>query len=636
MKVGRFFVFLLVIFIISLAVYAFTTPSAAEIQFTGIIMGNDYIASPLVQGRLERLLVQEGTAVKKGELIAEIDPRDLEAVRDSAAANIRTFQARLRQSDETRAMDDQQTSAALQQTEAAVTAARAQLQQAKTTLALNEITYQRDEGLFRGGVLTAQERDTAEENYFGSQANVKALEDEVRVAEAQWAVAKASRKQVEVQQDDMAATRAQLAQAVAQKDEAQTQLGYTKVYSPADGIVSVRVALQGETVQAGGPIVTVLDIDHLWVQADTAVFPFGRRLPDGRLPRMAASDVDRRSVHVCGGRAQEPAAEGYRVCRHQPRPCHHDGIFSSADCGLHFTVQQVLAANARLQSAQAQLDTANALHQRTTQQLKFGRAAQIDVNRSQVEVLLDQQQLVSLQNDLAKQKINLARLTGLPPEADYELSDDIPYAPAPVLRVEDAIKQALEQRADLKAAEAQVKAAERALAAARAERFPSASASADYGEIGVPSELRPTYTISATLNVPIWNGGRTGADIQQAQAALAQRRAELEDTRSQIESEVRNAYLDLEAAVNQVKVAQQNIELMGETLHQTRQRFEAGVSENVEVVQSQESVAGANLDYIDSVFAHNLAKLALARALGNAANKLGQFLPVQQQHPKEQ
>jgi outer membrane protein TolC len=71
---------------------------------------------------------------------------------------------------------------------------------------------------------------------------------------------------------------------------------------------------------------------------------------------------------------------------------------------------------------------------------------------------------------------------------------------------------------------------------------------------------------------------------------------------------------------------------MGETLRQTRQRFEAGVSENVDVVQSQESVASANLDYIDSVFAHNLAKLALARALGNAADKLGQFLPVQQ-HP---
>jgi len=268
MKVGRFFVFILVIFLISLVVYVATSPGSKEIQFTGIIMGNDYIASPLVQGRLERLLVSEGSTVKKGELIAEIDPRDLQAARDSAAANIRTFQARLRQSDETRAMDDQQTSAAVQQAEAAITAARAQLQQARTTLALNEITYQRDEGLFRGGVLTAQERDTAEQAYLGSKANVKALEDQVRVAEAQAAVAEANRKQVEVQQDDIAATRAQLAQAVAQKDQAETQLGYTEVYAPSDGIVSVRVALPGETVQAGGPIVTVLDIDHLWVQAD--------------------------------------------------------------------------------------------------------------------------------------------------------------------------------------------------------------------------------------------------------------------------------------------------------------------------------------------------------------------------------
>jgi HlyD family secretion protein len=292
MKVARFFVFLLVIFIIALLVYVFTTPNTRAIQFTGIIMGNDYIASPLVQGRLERLLVREGSIVKKGEVIAEIDPTDLEAERDAAADNIRTFQARLRQSDETRAMDGQQTSAALEQAEAAVTAARAQLQQAKTTLALNEITYQRDEGLFRGGVLTAQERDNARQAYLGSQANVKALDDQVRVAEGQWAVAKANREEVDVQQADIAATRSQLAQAVAQKDEAQTQLGYTNVYAPIDGIVSVRVALEGETVQAGGPIVTVLDIDHLWVQADVEEtyidqISFGQklsvRLPSGNV-----------------------------------------------------------------------------------------------------------------------------------------------------------------------------------------------------------------------------------------------------------------------------------------------------------------------------------------------------------------
>jgi len=293
---------------------------------------------------------------------------------------------------------------------------------------------------------------------------------------------------------------------------------------------------------------------------------------------------------------------------------------------------QVFAAEARLQSARAQLDTANTLYRRTQGQLQYGKATQIDVNRSHVEVLLDQQRLTTLQDDLAKQKINLARLTGLPPSANYELSNDIPYSPAPPLTLDEAIKQALDQRADLKAAEAQVRAAERALAAARAERLPSASASTDYGEIGPPTGLRRTYTVAATLNVPIWNGGRTGADIQQAEAALAQRRAEVEDTRGQIESEVRNAFLDLQGAASQVGVAKENIDLMGTTLQQTRQRFEAGVSENYEIVQSQESVSGANLDYIDSVFAHNFAKLGLARALGSAADKLNQFLSVQPRH----
>ena len=140
---------------------------------------------------------------------------------------------------------------------------------------------------------------------------------------------------------------------------------------------------------------------------------------------------------------------------------------------------------------------------------------------------------------------------------------------------EDAIKQALDQRADLKAAEVQVTAAERALAAARAERLPSGSVSADYGGIGSPSQLRPTYTVSATLSVPIWNGGRTAGDIEQAQAALAQRRAELEDARSQVESDVRTAYLDVVAAANQVEVAQQNLDVNRETLGQTRVKFES-------------------------------------------------------------
>ncbi|HEY3131338.1 MAG TPA: TolC family protein [Acidobacteriota bacterium] len=290
---------------------------------------------------------------------------------------------------------------------------------------------------------------------------------------------------------------------------------------------------------------------------------------------------------------------------------------------------QVIAAKAKVDATRAQLETANALYQQTSQKRTVGLVAQVDVNRSQVQTLTQQQRLVSLQNDLAKQKINLARLTGLPPNDRYDISDDVPFSAIPATSIEDALKQALEQRSDLKAAEAQVRAAERARSAARAERLPSLSLNADYGVIGTnPSQARGTFSVVGTLRVPLWQGGRTEGSIEQADAALAQRRAELEDIRGLIESEVREAYFDLQAAASQVEVAQRNLQVTGDNLNLTRQRFEAGVTDNVEVVQSQEGVAAAELDYINSVFAHNVAKLSLARATGRAAESLSQFLKL--------
>src|SRR5260370_14698592 len=102
---------------------------------------------------------------------------------------------------------------------------------------------------------------------------------------------------------------------------------------------------------------------------------------------------------------------------------------------------QVIAAKARVQSAQAQLETANSVYQQTRMQLQFGKAPEIDVNRSQVEVLTQQQRLVSLQNDVAKQKINLARLTGLPPTDQYDTSDEVPFAATPPLTIQAAATQ---------------------------------------------------------------------------------------------------------------------------------------------------------------------------------------------------
>jgi outer membrane protein TolC len=290
---------------------------------------------------------------------------------------------------------------------------------------------------------------------------------------------------------------------------------------------------------------------------------------------------------------------------------------------------QVIAAQARVRSAQAGIDTAQALFKQTEDRRSVGLNPQIDVNRSRVQLQTQEQRLMSLQNDLAKQKINLARLAGLPPNADYEITDDVPFSPSPDLTIEQALKQAYENRADLQSAEAQVRAAERTRGAARWEHLPSLAFSADYGAIGInPGESHGTFTVVGTLRIPIWQGGRTEGETQEADAALGQRRAELADMRGRIEADVRDAFLDLETAAKQLEVARNNQTVARETLALTRQRFEAGITDAVEVTQAQESVASSDLDYITGVFAHNLGKVSLARAIGHAEEHVGQFLKM--------
>jgi len=284
---------------------------------------------------------------------------------------------------------------------------------------------------------------------------------------------------------------------------------------------------------------------------------------------------------------------------------------------------QTIAAKARMTSEQGQLESANAVFQQSTEQFQQGLIAKVDADRNEVQALTHQQRLLSLKNDLAKQKINLARMIGLPANDQYDISDDVPFAPEAAINLEDALAQAFQQRADLKAADAQVHAAERAHAAARAERYPSLSVTADYGGIGTtPAEMQTTYTAAASLKIPIWQGGRAEGDIEQADAALGQRRAEFEDLKGQIESEVRSAYLDLQAASSQVQVAKKNVQVNKEALELTRQKVDAGVIDNVTYVRAQEEVTSAQFDLINGIFAFNVAKLSLARAMGRAADAL--------------
>jgi outer membrane protein TolC len=290
---------------------------------------------------------------------------------------------------------------------------------------------------------------------------------------------------------------------------------------------------------------------------------------------------------------------------------------------------QVIAAEARIKSQQAQIQTADASFRQAAEQRAAGVLSLIDLNRAEAQLLTERQRLVSLQNDVSKRKINLARLVGVPATDTYEITDDVPYAAISPIEQEAALKEAYANRSDFKAAQAQIRAARYSRTAAHSERLPSLSLSADYGAIGTnPAQAHGTFAVVGTLSVPIWQGGRTEGDVEQAEAALAQRQAELEDTRGRIEGEVRSAFLDLRAATDQVEVARRNIEIAQQNLELTQQRLEAKVTENVEVIQAQQASATAQLDYIDSVFAHNVAKLSLARALGNTAVQLPRLLKI--------
>jgi outer membrane protein TolC len=293
------------------------------------------------------------------------------------------------------------------------------------------------------------------------------------------------------------------------------------------------------------------------------------------------------------------------------------------------TYLQAVAARARVDSARAQVETANTLNQQTIDRRNVGLVAQVDVNRSQIQALIQQQRLLSLQNDFAKQKINLARMIGLPPTDSYELADRIPFSAGSMADLSTAVQQARSGRADLQAATAQLRAAELALSAARAERLPTVSINADYGASGsLWSSVEGTFSVSGRVRVPIWDGGRIDGHVTQAATAVAQRRAELDDLSSQVEADVRKAMIDLETATAQVGLAQKNIDVTREALALTRQRFDAGIDDNAEVVRAQEAVAVAELDYINALFAHNVGKLNLARATGQASERLGEFLKL--------
>jgi outer membrane protein TolC len=286
-----------------------------------------------------------------------------------------------------------------------------------------------------------------------------------------------------------------------------------------------------------------------------------------------------------------------------------------------------IANESRLEATEAELKTAQALYQLAADQEAAGIAPNIDTLRARVQLQAQQEAVIEAQNELEKQRIALARVIGLPVGQKYRLVNRVPYRPLPEMELQDAYARALQTRPDYQAALAGLRAAQLSREAAWKQRLPSIGFAGEYGVLGnTPDSMSPNWSAAATLRIPIFEGGKVEADVQETDAVMNQRQAQVDNMRGRIEQDVEDAILDLKAAGQQVEVAKTGLEFARQALGQSQDRFAAGVTNNVEVIQAQQQLASANDRYISSLYAHNIAKVLLARAIGNAEQAVQQYL----------
>ena len=292
------------------------------------------------------------------------------------------------------------------------------------------------------------------------------------------------------------------------------------------------------------------------------------------------------------------------------------------------TYLQLTALRARLDASNAQVEYAKSVFERARDQYDAGLAAKLDATRAEVQMETEEQRSISLQADLDTQSLRLARIIGLPIGQKFVATDVYGFQPLSGYTLDTALERAMGHRQDLVAAAASMRAADAGVKAAHSERLPSINIRADAGIAGVaPTQTSlGVYTVQGIVTIPVYNGGRIAGDEKQADAARTQRRAEYEDARAQVDQDVRQAFIQLNAAESQVRLASRNQVLAHESLTQSVDRFIAGVTDTVEVVQAEQAVVQADDEQISALYEHNLAKLSLARAMGAAEETLPQLL----------
>jgi HlyD family secretion protein len=253
--------------LVAAVVYVLTRPPR-ELVLTGMVTTDESIVGSEIQGRLERMLVREGDRVTNGELLALVQPQEWKADVAFYSSAVQQSGAQVSQAEADLKYQEAQTSNQIRQAEATLAATQAQRKQAQADLEIARLTFERQRDLYRRGVDSEQAYDQARTADDAAQAAVEALDRQTQAAQAAVALARSNEEQVAARKAALESSVHQLRGAQAQKEKAKVRLDYTEIRAPTAGIVDKRVALSGEVVASGQPVVTLINPDNLWVRAD--------------------------------------------------------------------------------------------------------------------------------------------------------------------------------------------------------------------------------------------------------------------------------------------------------------------------------------------------------------------------------
>jgi len=263
----RFGILLALILVAATVYYFLSTKHDDGLVLIGTVDANQVIVSAKIPGRIERLAVDEGSQVKQGDPIAQLDTAELEAQKRAAQATLASLRSQVSGTRATEQATRGTTTSDVLTAQATVQSTRAQLTEAQANLESQQSDSKRIISLADQGIASQQDRDRAVAALDAAKARVKSLQDQVRAAESNLAAAQARTHQANTARSTVQSTTAQMQAAQAQLAEAETRLAYTNVVAPVSGVVSVRAARQGEVVNAGTPIVTIVQLSDTWVRA---------------------------------------------------------------------------------------------------------------------------------------------------------------------------------------------------------------------------------------------------------------------------------------------------------------------------------------------------------------------------------